>query len=53
MSTEKLPHWLDVKAIDTALSCTRIPDKAELRDILDKSLSLTPLTVDETTALML
>ena len=52
MSTEKLPHWLDVKAIDTALSCTRIPDKAELRDILDKSLSLTPLTVDETAALM-
>lgn len=40
MSAYELPAWLDTRFIENALSRTAAPDKAELRDILDKSLAL-------------
>ena len=52
MSAYELPAWLDTRFIENALSRTAAPDKAELRDILDKSLALKSLTIQEATALM-
>ena len=52
MSAYELPAWLDIRFIENALSRTAAPDKAELRDILDKSLALKSLTIQEATALM-
>ena len=42
MPTDTLPPWLDTQAIEKALSRESAPDSAELRDILDKSLALSP-----------
>ena len=52
MSAYELPAWLDTRFNENALSRTAAPDKAELRDILDKSLALKSLTIQEATALM-
>lgn len=52
MSNEQVPKWLDRSAIETALQREKAPDAAELRDILDKSLSLACLTIQETAALI-
>lgn len=51
MSAELLPEWLDVPAIEGALA-SPCPDPQELQRILDKSLSLTPLTLQEIASLM-
>lgn len=52
MPTDTLPPWLDAHAIDTALSREKAPDSVELADILDKSLALEPLSIQEAAALM-
>ena len=52
MSVHAQPSWFDPKAIEKALEREAAPDNAELRDILNKSLELQPLTMDETVALM-
>lgn len=52
MSTEMVPQWLDAAAIQAALSTTKSPDEAELRVLLDKSLSLQPLSMQETAVLL-
>ncbi|WP_165178094.1 [FeFe] hydrogenase H-cluster radical SAM maturase HydG [Desulfovibrio sp. ZJ369] len=52
MPTDTLPPWLDARAIDNALSREKAPDSAELTDILDKSLALEPLSIQEAAALM-
>ena len=52
MSAYELPAWLDTRFIENALSRTAAPDKAELRDILDKSLALKSLTIQEATRLI-
>ncbi|MEG2172793.1 MAG: [FeFe] hydrogenase H-cluster radical SAM maturase HydG [Desulfovibrionaceae bacterium] len=51
MPAELLPEWLDVAAIGGALA-SEGPDSQELQRILDKSLSLTPLTLQEVASLM-
>lgn len=51
MSAELLPEWLDTAAIDNALA-VEAPVPQELQRILDKSLSLTPLTLREVAKLM-
>ncbi len=53
MPTDTLPLWLDCQAINKALSRENAPDGAELRDILDKSLALEALSIQEAAALML
>lgn len=50
--TAKLPDWFDTDAIDIALSREKAPDAATLNGILQKSLSLEPLGLDETVALL-
>ena len=52
MSAHAQPSWFDPKAIEKALEMDTAPDSAELRDILNKSLELQPLSMDETVALM-
>lgn len=52
MPAELLPDWLDIVAIERALSASS-PDSKELQRILDKSLSLTSLTLHEVASLML
>lgn len=52
MPTDSLPHWLDTQAVDKALSRVKAPDSAELTDILNKSLALEPLSLQEAAALM-
>ena len=52
MSVDAQPRWFDAQAIGTALERETAPDAAELRDILNKSLELQPLTLAETVALM-
>ena len=52
MPTDTLPPWLDAHAIDNALSREKAPGSAELTDILDKSLALEPLSIQEASALM-
>ena len=52
MSAHAQPSWFDSKAIEKALARDTAPDSAELRDILNKSLELQPLTMEETVALM-
>ena len=52
MPTDTLPPWLDTQAIEKALSRESAPDSAELRDILDKSLALESLGIQEAVALM-
>ncbi len=52
MPTDTLPPWLDERAIDNALSREKAPDSAELTDILEKSLALEPLSIQEAAALM-
>ena len=52
MSVDAQPSWFDSQAISTALERDAAPDSAELRDILNKSLELQPLTMEETVALM-
>lgn len=52
MPTDTLPPWLDARAIDTVLSREKAPDSAELTEILDKSLALEPLGLQEAAALM-
>lgn len=47
-----MPHWLDPEAIETALSRESEPESAVVKDILDKSLALEPLGLDEITALL-
>lgn len=46
-----LPKWFDCSAIDTALSRESAPESSVVRDILDKSLALEPLGLDEIVAL--
>ena len=48
MSVDAQPRWFDAQAIGTALERETAPDAAELRDILNKSLELQPLTLAET-----
>ena len=52
MSVDAQPRWFDAQAISTALERETAPDAAELRDILNKSLELQPLSMAETVALM-
>lgn len=52
MSVDKQSHWFDAHSIDRALERKTPPDGAELRDILNKSLALQSLSMDETVALM-
>lgn len=52
MSLDAQPRWFDAQAIGTALERETAPDAAELRDILNKSLELQPLSMAETVALM-
>ena len=52
MPNFSLPSWLDVRAIEEALSCAVAPDAARLKGILDKSRALRPLTLAETATLM-
>ena len=52
MSVDAQPRWFDAQAIGKALEREAAPDAAELRDILNKSLELQPLSMDETVALM-
>lgn len=52
MPTDTLPPWLDERAINNALSREKAPDSAELTDILEKSLALEPLSIQEAAALM-
>lgn len=47
-----MPQWLDIEAIETALSRESEPESAVVSDILDKSLALEPLGLDEITALL-
>lgn len=51
-SQESIPEWLDTDAITTALSRHSEPDSAVLKDILQKSLNLEPLGLDEIAALL-
>lgn len=44
-------NWLNPEAINSALSRNSSPEIAEVKDILDKSLALEPLSFDEITAL--
>ena len=52
MSVHAQPRWFDAQAIGAALEREAAPDAAELRDILNKSLELQPLSMVETVALM-
>ena len=52
MSVHAQPRWFDAQAIGAALEREAAPDAAELRDILNKSLELQPLSMEETVALM-
>lgn len=52
MSAEKLPEWFNPEAIETALSRESEPESQVVGDILDKSLALEPLGLDEITALL-
>lgn len=52
VSSSKKNAWLDPDAIETALSRRSAPESAVVGDILDKSLSLEPLGLDEITALL-
>ncbi len=52
MSVTVQPRWFDAQAIGAALEREAAPDAAELRDILNKSLELQPLSMEETVALM-
>ncbi|MGV7006328.1 radical SAM protein [Desulfovibrio sp. QI0442] len=52
MSAHAQPSWFDSQAIEKALERNSAPDSAELRDILNKSLELQPLSMEETVALM-
>lgn len=51
MSSERLPEWLDVVAINKALTVHR-PDEQELQRILDKSLALQTLSMQEVASLI-
>ncbi|MDR2054613.1 MAG: radical SAM protein [Desulfovibrio sp.] len=52
VSAESLPRWFDARRIENALNREKAPDRAERCDILNKSLALEPLTIEETAALM-
>lgn len=52
MAANNLPTWLNPEAIETALSRESEPESAVVSDILDKSLALEPLGLDEITALL-
>lgn len=52
MSADRSPEWLDIAAIEGVLESPR-PDSRELQRILDKSLALNPLTLQEVASLML
>lgn len=49
---DSIPEWLDKSAIDTALARESAPETAVVRDILDKSLAMEPLGLDEIVALV-
>lgn len=51
-SSKSAPNWLDNNAIEIALSRESAPETSVVRDILDKSLALEPLGLDEIVALM-
>lgn len=51
-SHDSMPKWLDHNAIEIALSRESAPEKAVVRDILDKSLALECLGLDEIVALL-
>lgn len=51
MSAELSPEWLDTSAIEGVLDSSG-PDPRELQRILDKSMTLTPLTLQEVASLM-
>lgn len=51
-SSHKSAGWLDKCAIETALGRESAPETAVIRDILDKSLAMEPLGLDEIVALM-
>lgn len=46
------PEWLDGPAIETAIQQQQEPETAVVRDVLDKSLALEPLGLDEIVALL-
>lgn len=50
--TASLPKWLNQEAIATALSSEKEPESQLLSSILDKSLALEPLNLDEIAALI-
>ncbi|MDD4701576.1 MAG: radical SAM protein [Desulfovibrio sp.] len=52
MSAQSLPLWFDVATIEKALNRQDAPDAIELRDILDKSMEMEPLDLNEMVALM-
>ena len=52
MSFDAQPRWFDSQAIGRALERDAAPDSAELLDILNKSLELQLLSIEETVALM-
>lgn len=52
MGTERVPQWLDAAAVEAALQSTKAPDAEELRTLLDKSLALQPLSMQETAVLL-
>ncbi len=52
MAATSLPEWLNFDAIETALSRESAPEHTVVSDILDKSLALEPLGMDEITALL-
>lgn len=53
MSSSKDSHtWLNAGAIETALGRESAPETSVIRDILDKSLAMEPLGLDEIVALM-
>lgn len=52
-SSSKNSHaWLNAGAIETALGRESAPETSVIRDILDKSLAMEPLGLDEIVALM-
>lgn len=51
-SSDSVPGWLDPGAIETALTRESAPESSVVRDILDKSLALESLGLDEIVALL-
>lgn len=51
-NTSPMPAWLNIQALETALSRESEPETSVTRDILAKSLELEPLGPDEVVALM-